>query len=70
MNDVQFVRIQRKPGSLERVRAWAAEFHGRKDEALASRGGDSTQAIQLPPTGSLEARLRAMGHETILLDFP
>jgi len=30
------IRVQLKPGSLPRVRAWAAELSGRRDEVLAT----------------------------------
>jgi uncharacterized protein DUF6176 len=30
------VKVRLKPGSLERVRAWAAELNGRRDEVLAT----------------------------------
>lgn len=35
------VKIKLKPGSLPRVRAWAAEMNARRDEALATLVGES-----------------------------
>ena len=36
MFETNCVRIKLKPGSIERVREWAAEINRRSDEALAS----------------------------------
>ncbi len=36
MLETRCVKIKLKPGSLERVRQWAAELNGRKEEALAT----------------------------------
>ena len=38
---VRCVKIKLKPGSLSRVREWAAEIGARKDEALATMAGES-----------------------------
>lgn len=41
MDEVRCVKIKLKPGSLERVRAWAAEINTRRAEALATLEGES-----------------------------
>jgi len=41
VNEVRCVKIRLKPGSLPRVRAWAAEISARKPEALATLEAES-----------------------------
>jgi hypothetical protein len=41
VNEVRCVKIKLKPGSLARVRAWAAEINTRRAEALATLEDES-----------------------------
>jgi len=59
MNEVRCVKIRLKPGSLERVRAWAAEIDARREEALATLEGESIVLDQADDGDYLIGYIRA-----------